>query len=107
MTINSAMVGASGINWLYSRGDIVLAFKAKGQGFESHPGKLFQFFFAFISYFFSKKILKLILKSFFTYMNTYQSNFNVIYYDIRLFEHFDFSQNTVYCRVAHFQSIIR
>ena len=28
-------------------------------------------------------------------MNTYQSNFNVIYYDIRLFEHFDFSQNTV------------
>ena len=29
-------------------------------------------------------------------MNTYQSNFNVIYYDIRLFEHFDFSQNTVH-----------
>ena len=28
-------------------------------------------------------------------MDTYQSNFNVIYNDIRVFEHFDFSQNTV------------
>ena len=55
MSINTAMVGAFGINWLNSRGDIVLAFKARGQGFESHPGKLFQFFFAFISYFFQKK----------------------------------------------------
>ena len=30
-------------------------------------------------------------------MDTYQSNFNVIYNDIRVFEHFDFSQNTVLC----------
>ena len=28
-------------------------------------------------------------------MDTYQSNFNVNYNDIRVFEHFDFSQNTV------------
>ena len=95
MTINSAMVGASSINWLNSRGDIVLAFKARGQGFEPHPGKLFTIFLCGYFLFFFKKILKLIQKGCFRSMDTYQSNFNVIYNDIRVFEHFDFSQNTV------------
>ena len=96
MTINSAMVGASSINWLNSRGDIVLAFKARGQGFEPHPGKLFSIFLCgYFLFFFFKKILKLIQKGCFRSMDTYQSNFNIIYNDIRVFEHFDFSQNTV------------
>ena len=59
MSINTAMVGAIGINWLNSRGDIVLAFKARGQGFEPHPGKLFSIFFAVISYFFFQKNLEI------------------------------------------------
>ena len=53
MTINSAMVGASSINWLNSRGDVIPAFEARGQGFEPHPGKLFSIFLCgyFLSFF--------------------------------------------------------
>ena len=45
MNINSALVGASSINCLNSRGDSVLACKYSDRGFESHPRKLFKFFF--------------------------------------------------------------
>ena len=63
MTINSAMVGASSINWFNSRGDIFEAFKSGGSGFESHPGKLFYFFiFTFSNFFFKKKSTKNIPK---------------------------------------------
>ena len=36
MTINTALVGAFGINWLHSQGDRALSFKCLGRGFESH-----------------------------------------------------------------------
>ena len=62
MKINSAPVGASCINWLNSRGDIVEAFKSGGSGFESHPGKLFYFFIFTFSNFFIKKSTKNIPK---------------------------------------------
>ena len=63
MKINSALVGASCINCLNSRGDSILASKGSDRGFESHSGKTFFIFFLCIfSNFFSKKSQKNILK---------------------------------------------
>ena len=63
------------------------------------PGEtIFNFTLRLFSNFFQKKVLKLILKSFIRSSDKYQSNFDINSYDIGLFEHFDFSQNTVHCQ---------
>ena len=66
MNINSALVGATCVNCLNSRGDSMLASKDSDRGFESHSGKTLFIFLRIFSKFFFKKSSKNILKMNFT-----------------------------------------